>query len=228
MSKLVFISDTHCKWNKLIIPECDILFHCGDYSFKGEKHVVKNFHKWLDKQPAKHIVSVQGNHELWVEKNFEEAKEVALKACPRVHFIQHEAMEIEGLKIFGSAYTPYFFNWAWNAGRDATEAAHTFKPFIGDKWAEIPDDTEILITHGPPMGYLDIAVDYNTGQHKNVGCWELSKRIKELSSLKISAFGHLHFCGSMQMTDGNTTFINAAICNDQYEAFDNRKVIIDI
>ncbi len=68
--KIVAISDVHCKWNKVVIPECDILISAGDYSFQGEPHVVVDFHKWLNKQPAKHKISVQGNHEKQVEKNF--------------------------------------------------------------------------------------------------------------------------------------------------------------
>ena len=43
------ISDTHAKWKKLVIPECDVLISAGDYSFRGERHLVKNFHEWLNK-----------------------------------------------------------------------------------------------------------------------------------------------------------------------------------
>lgn len=69
MTKLVCISDTHNHHKKLIIPECDVLIHCGDYSSKGHEWEIRDFYKWLDKQPAKHIISIQGNHELGWEKN---------------------------------------------------------------------------------------------------------------------------------------------------------------
>src|ERR1035437_242775 len=108
--KIVAISDTHCKWNKLVIPECDILISAGDYSFRGEPHVVKDFHQWLDKQPAKHIISVQGNHEKMVEQDFDYAKELELAKCPRAHFMDEGLLEIEGKKIWCSAITPFFFN----------------------------------------------------------------------------------------------------------------------
>lgn len=74
MTKIVAISDVHNKFNKISIPECDILISSGDYSFQGSTSEVKNFHKWLDKQPAKHIISVQGNHEKGVESNFDLSK----------------------------------------------------------------------------------------------------------------------------------------------------------
>jgi len=225
--KLVFVSDVHCKWNKIIIPECDILFSCGDYSFRGEPEVVKNYHEWLDEQPAKHIVSINGNHELWVEKNFNEAKDIALKACPIVQFIQHEAIEIEGLKIFGSAWTPYFNDWAYNAGRTITEAAYLRKPFIGDLWQDIPLDTQILITHGPGVGTLDWVANYMSGKIINVGCNELTKKIVELKDLKIHAFGHLHMKGGNVMEQDGVKYINASVCDDNYVAHNDRIIVID-
>jgi predicted phosphodiesterase len=84
--KIVAISDTHCKFNNLVIPECSILISCGDYSFRGMPDEVRQFHEWLDKQPAKHIISVQGNHEKLVEKDFGLSKQIALEACPSCTF----------------------------------------------------------------------------------------------------------------------------------------------
>lgn len=218
MTKLVFISDTHNKHKKLTIPECDILFHSGDWTSRGHHHEVRDFAKWLDKQPAKHIVLTPGNHEVEFSKDIPNNRAWVLDHCPRATLLVHEAAEVEGIKIFGSPYTPLFGNgWAFNAGRTITEAAYAFKPFIGDKWADIPTDTEILITHGPGLGTLDIAMNYQAGRMENVGCAELTKRIQYLHKLKIHAFGHLHFEGGASVIIENTRFINAAMCNDQYE-----------
>jgi len=199
--KIVLISDVHGKWNKLQIPECDILISCGDYSFRGERHMVKDFHEWLNKQEAGHIISVQGNHETWVEKNFTEAKELAEKACPGVHFIDEGTVDIEGIKIHGSAITPWFYDWAWNRRRG---------PEIKRHWDVIPDDTQILITHGPPAGILDV-VYFTDGvtPKERVGCHDLMDRINQLKQLKLHAFGHIH--GSA----GETVF-NASICDEMY------------
>src|ERR1035437_3366696 len=115
--KLVLISDVHCKYSKLVIPECDVLISCGDYSFLGEPHEVRDFHKWFDKQDARYKISVQGNHEKGVERNFQLSKEIAEKACPGVYFIDEGLIEIEGKKIWCFAITPFFCNWAWNRHR---------------------------------------------------------------------------------------------------------------
>lgn len=226
--KIVAISDVHGKWNKISIPECDLLISAGDYSFKGERHMLKDFHKWLNKQPASSIISVNGNHEVWVEQNYAEAKSLALSACPRVHFIQNESVEIDGVKIFGSASTPAFSRgWAWNEGRTVVEAAHLLKPFIGDTWAKIPEDTDILVTHGPPIGILDEVIDRYTGRLENVGCRELLNRIHKLKSLKLHIFGHLHLGGGRTFIENGVTFANASVCDEGYRP-NNKIIVIDL
>jgi hypothetical protein len=60
-------------------------------------------------------------------------------------YLQHESVEIEGLKIFGSPYQPLFYNWGFQYHASRAE----------EIWSAIPKDTDILITHGPPHGILD-------------------------------------------------------------------------
>jgi Icc-related predicted phosphoesterase len=208
--RIVAISDVHGKWNQLTIPECDILISAGDYSFKGERHMVKDFHAWLNAQEANHIISVQGNHETWVEKNFAEAKALALSVCPAVHFIDEGVIDIEGIKIFGSAITPWFCDWAWNRHRG---------PDIKRHWDRIPDDTQILITHGPPYGQLDIvyqADGVTPSSQGRVGCYQLEERIKDLKQLKLHVFGHIHGSAGEASFNG-VKYINAAICDETYK-----------
>lgn len=215
--KLVAISDTHGKWKKLEIPPCDILVSAGDYSFQGERHIIKNFHEWLNKQPAKHIISVQGNHEVWVQENFQEAKELALSVCPRVHFIEHDLIEIEGLKIFGSAWTPWFLDWAYNAHRG---------PEIKRYWDQIPLDIDILITHGPPAGILDVVYNRYGVPQERVGCQDLMDTILKCPNLKNHFFGHLHGShGYKEFMDKH--FWNVAICGETYTP-DYEPTIVEI
>lgn len=206
MTKIVAISDVHGRWNKLTIPECDVLISCGDYSFRGEKHIVKDFHRWLGKQPAKKIISVQGNHELWVRDNFQEAKAIAEQECPGVFFIEEDVIEIEGIKIFASAWTLFFHNWAYNEYPDE----------IRKRWNRIPDDIDIIITHGQPYGILDelgSACGDPSGQH--VGDHDLARRIKEIKP-DLYFGGHLHFQGGQQVHIDGTSYYNCANCDDMY------------
>jgi Icc-related predicted phosphoesterase len=205
--KLVAISDVHTKWKNLVIPECDILISAGDYSFRGEKRTIKEYHEWLNKQDAGYIVSVQGNHELWVEKNFEEAKAIAEKACPGVHFIgDHGTVDVEGIKIHGSAITPWFHSWAWNVHRG---------PDIAAEWAKIPDDTNILVTHGPVHGILDVVPYANGTPKERVGCHDLFDRVMKLEKLKVHICGHIHHSHGFKEFNGKH-FYNVAICDEMY------------
>lgn len=208
--KIVCISDPHGKWGKLQIPECDILISTGDYSFRGEKHMVRDYHAWLNKQEAGYIISVQGNHETFTDRirrgvnggiTFAQAKEIAEKECPGVHFVEHELVEIEGVKIFCSAWTPFFCNWAYNAHRGEE---------IKKLWDDIPEDTQILATHGPPYKILDECPDGTL-----VGCADLWNKILQLKQLKMHCFGHIHHSSGEKDFNG-IKFINAAICDESY------------
>jgi len=221
--QLVFISDVHTRHAELVIPACDILISCGDYSFRGEPEVVKGYHEWLAEQPAEHIISINGNHELAVEKDYVKTKALVEATSPRIHMLQQESVVINGIKIYGDATTPYFFNWAWNAGRTPAEAAMHNKPYIKHEWDKIPDDVNILVTHGPPYNILDKVKRTKDG----VGCKHLLDRLKSLPALKVHAFGHLHLDGGKTLVQDGITFINAAICNDDYKAKPSRIVSIE-
>ena len=216
--KIVAISDVHGRWNKLTIPECDILISAGDYSFQGERHMVRDFHRWLNQQDAGYIISVQGNHEKWVEKNFQEAKELAEKECPGVFFMEEGPIEIEGLKLWTSAMTPWFYNWAYNRYRGGDIQKH---------WNLIPEDTDVLVTHGPPADILDIVyqVDCVTPRER-VGCLALYNKVMSLPKLKHHIFGHIHGSYGHQEHNGKH-FWNVAICDDLYHA-NNEPVLIEI
>lgn len=177
--------------------------------------MVKDFHKWLNDQDAGHIISVQGNHELWVEKNFLEAKKIAEKACPAVHFIEEGLIEIEGVKIWCSSWTPWFHSWAYNAARGEQIKRH---------WDLIPEDTNVLVTHGPPYEILDevLRID-GSSSGRFVGCEELLKRVKQIKP-DIHIFGHIH-CGYGEKHIDGTSFYNASICDEMYCASNAPHVI---
>lgn len=203
--KIVALSDVHNRWHNLVIPECDLLISAGDYSFHGEPHVVKSFHEWLNIQPAREIISVQGNHETGVEENFDKAKQIAFDACPRAYFMDEGLVELNKIKIWCSAITPNFFNWAWNRARGEEIRKH---------WDLIPDDTNILVTHGPPHGILDMTYFVDGTPRDQVGCQDLLEVVKRIKP-DLHVFGHIHRSHGQHHEDG-TSFYNVAICDDMY------------
>lgn len=207
--KIVSISDTHGKHRELTIPPCDILIHAGDATFYGEPHELKDFAIWLNEQEAGHIVVTFGNHEAWAEKNLEEARRIMKQYCPAINLLINESVNIEGVTIFASPATPFFFNWAWNYARTNEEAMFRNIEHIQHIWNKIPAHTNILVTHGPPYKVLD-----QTPRGEHVGDYNLLGTLMDLA-VDLHFFGHIHHSHGKEERD-DITFYNVAICNEQY------------
>jgi len=234
--KIVPMSDSHNKHNKVIVPKCDIFIHSGDWSGMGRESETRNFAKWLNKLEAEYIVVVPGNHEVEFEKNLPHSLNWILDECPRAHILIDRTIDIEGIKIHGSPVTPYFFDWAWNRSiRDDGMiyqppryggGGSVFKqvPHIKPHWDMIPEGTNILVTHGPPKGILDeLVFPDGTPKGEHVGCPHLLDRIKEIKP-DIHIFGHIHCAAGETHIDG-TSFYNAALCDEMYMPTNEVKVI---
>lgn len=207
MLKIIAISDTHNRHNKLIIEPCDILIHAGDESGMGQESEIRHFAKWFNKQPAKHLIWTPGNHSVHFEKNYPSSLSWFKEECPNGTILINSGIQIEGINIWGSPITPTFFRWAYMADRGSE---------IKKYWDMIPDNTNILITHGPPYNILDELV-YVDGTPKGifVGCQDLSDRIKELKELDLHFFGHIH-CGAGQKHLNGVSYYNVSICDEIY------------
>lgn len=210
--KFVAISDTHNQHNDIEIPECDVLIHAGDSTNRGTKDELINFAKWLNEQDAGHIIMVPGNHELWLEENWEEGVDLIKQHCPAIYILNDSGVELEGVKFWGSPVTPYYGDYAWNRAR--TENMVLWHgPHIKQHWDQIPLDTDVLITHGPPYMVLD-DVGLMHGGHQ--GCRDLLNRV-ELVKPDWHFFGHIHEGHGFQKVK-DTNFCNVAICNGWHNA----------
>jgi Icc-related predicted phosphoesterase len=63
---------------------------------------------------------------------------------------------------------------------------------LAAKWALIPDDIDILITHSPQYGMLDYIHNYNTGRVDHLGSKTLMKKTADLTNLQLHVYGHIH------------------------------------
>ncbi len=171
--KIVAISDTHCKYPEL--PEGDILLHCGDFTYQGfraRKNEVAPNCAWLarESQKFKHTVGVAGNHD-W---DF-----IDSTLAPHMKLLFNEEVDIEGLRIYGTPNTTMFCGWAFMHSETVLE----------DIFSKIPEGLDILISHGPPFGFLD-KIDGNT---KSVGSTALRRRLLEMKNPpKHVMYGHIH------------------------------------
>lgn len=201
MKRITFISDTHGKHNQLNLVGGDILIHSGDISPNGKKHMVEDFCKWLSKiENYKTKIFIAGNHD-WI---FQTDPAVAYEIVSEydVHYLFNKTIQIDGIKIYGTPYQPEFMGWAFNLPRGGRD--------LEVVWKNIPIDTDILITHGPSFGNLDIVKELN----ENLGCEILARRISEVKP-KIHACGHIH-TGYGYKFNGDTHFFNASVLNEDY------------
>lgn len=223
MLRFVCLSDTHSRNSSIQVPPGDVLLHAGDFTSDGRPKQVRAFNRFLEGLPFRYKVVIAGNHDMTFDTvQFEDLKgrfglgdnvdSQATKALlTNCIYLEDSAIELFGYTIWGSPWTPRYFDWAFNLPRG---------PALAAKWAEIPSHTDILMTHGPPNQLLDMCFDGTTP-----GCRDLRERVEAISPL-VHVFGHVHEAYGCREV-GNTLFINAAICNLRYKV-ENKPVIFDL
>jgi len=198
------------------LPGGDLLIHAGDIMNSGyNKNDIWDFCHWfqsLDQYEDK--VFIAGNHDRMFQNHPEDVKEW-LDKFGDIIYLQDDDLVLYGdgpngdlpennIRIYGSPWQPEFYSWAFNLQRNSIE--------LSGKWEAIPDNTDILVTHGPAFGTLDTV----TGrQYDNLGCELLAERIERLRP-KIHICGHIHSGYGYEFKDG-THFFNAAVLNEAYE-----------
>lgn len=204
--RLVAISDTHGLHRHLTIPDGDILIHAGDVTGRGWLEQVVDFNDWLGTLPHRHKIVIAGNHDFCFEDQPVETAALLTNCI----YLFDEAITLDGLNFYGTPWQPWFFDWAFNLQRGLE---------IRAKWELIPAGTDVLITHGPPLGQGDL-----TALGKKAGCADLWEVIGERRP-KLHIFGHIHE-GYGVTRNEYTTFINASSCTLQYQPV-QRPIVYD-
>lgn len=236
--KIVCISDTHGLHNQMKhkVGEGNILIHAGDLTNVGKRsdvyEVIAWFHRLLNNFDD--IVFVAGNHDRSFDNCFSEAHsgnfyrsyqlnedaknnhhnkpewllDILESMDKRIHYLENSSEIIQGLLFHGSPATPDFFReyWAFNHSRGND---------ISNQWSAIPNNVDVLVTHGPAHGILDNL----EGSKERVGCEELEYKIKyDLDELKLHVCGHIHNAYGIKYPQyGEPIFVNASICTESYD-----------
>lgn len=244
--------------NSLIIPYADILIHCGDFTMKGGENEIDSFCQFMAQLPHKYKIVIAGNHDFCLDEAYMSRPDIIerwkLKSVPKdlgsrvkktrftkeycgVTYLQEESCVLEfvfdgsisTLKVYGSPVQPEKRDWAFNRKRGEEIRAH---------WRKIPEDTDILITHGPPLGRGDLLLEYNREDGKysskeekrditdtdtnsnnstnspfHAGCLDLLQEVQSRVKPLLHTFGHIHGDTTSDSFDGRTVFVNAAMCD---------------
>ncbi len=215
-----FISDTHTRHTELKIPHADVVIHCGDEANRRKPWLNRaescSFFDWFSTLAIETKVFVPGNHSTAVAEGL-----VKPADYPAVRFLMHEATTIAGLRLFGSPYTPTFLDWVYMKSEQELNMI----------WGTIPVDTDILVTHGPPKGILDVTHDWGLNEPIHVGSKSLAEHVENRIKPRIHAFGHLHDGMRIRnfgtLTRGETQFINCSVVNNQGR-FCNHGLLVEI
>ena len=211
--KIWHISDTHGYHELLEVPSgVDLVIFSGDCAnvrdpYRNE-HEVRTFLIWFSQLPIKYKVMIAGNHDSAFEKRLITSSQCLVDYG--ILYLEDESVHIEGLKIYGSPWTPEFNDWSFMKARHK----------INRVWDIIPEDTDILVTHGPPKGVMDISDSHATKDIHFCGCSALKKKVLKVEP-RFHMFGHVHNFedhinqGTQQLANCRTIFSNGSVVKDR-------------
>lgn len=214
--KIYCISDTHTKHNNdklneflssaIKTDDVNVLIHAGDLTNIGEEKDIKSFIDWFKNlQGFAAKIFIAGNHDFAFQNKphflsqYINAETLSQYGCV---YLEDSECVVNGVKFYGSPWQPWFHDWAFNLPRNGDD--------IEEVWSKIPEDTDVLITHGPPFGVLDL-----TPMTKyKVGCEKLIERVLAIKP-KLHVFGHIHSARDVYKNE-DTMFVNASVLDDYY------------
>jgi Icc-related predicted phosphoesterase len=188
----------------------DVLVFCGDLSSKGSLEDVAAFAEFVSRLDYKEKIIIAGNHDFCFENSNKQMAQKILQDHQLI-YLEDSGVELQGINFWGSPIQPWFHDWAFNRQRGDEIQKH---------WDLIPANTDVLITHGPPFGILDLC-----HHGERVGCLELLKTVEKIKP-RIHAFGHIHEAYGTTQID-KTLFVNACNLNEKYK-LTNPPIDIDL
>ena len=198
---ILHLSDTHGQHKNLkSLPEADVIVHSGDFTFAGSEEEAYDFMNWFCNLPYKHKIFIAGNHDMCMY-----GADHIDGLSRNVHYLYNNSVVIDGIQFYG---IPMFMEDCMDGNLDV---------FINN----IPDDTDVLITHMPPKGTCDLA-NYGKGpEHRgNATLAELLKKLHPTCHL----FGHEHDAYGKTIKE-NVIYSNACVVDSRYNLINNPTII---
>lgn len=220
MTRIVCISDTHGIHEKIPpLPWGDILIHAGDFTGWGTYSEIEKFAQWMSNQDHEIKIVIAGNHD---EDAQDTARMKTLFGNFDIVYLKDSWTTADGFKIYGTPYTPEFCGWYF--------MEHEYA--LANRYNMIPEDTNILICHGPPRGIhdeskIDLRRFRDDRGPNRVGSTALAARIPQLSSLKLFVCGHIHAGRGVHWQD-DVCYVNAASLGENYEPVQEEAIVINL
>jgi Icc-related predicted phosphoesterase len=214
-------SDTHGRFGKFPFPAADVLVMAGDLlpnfsrdedkDAKRQLEYLPEFNRILGTLPYRKIFVIPGNHD-WVFQ----LEKSSVNHITNGTLLIDQAASFEGINFYGSPWQVWFYDWAFNFPRTDGLVGY---PVAKATWEKIPDNTNVLVVHGPPLNILDKCMD-----GRRVGCPILRDRVLQLKELKLGVYGHIHPSYGKTEING-ATHVNASVCDEAYDPVNPIQVI---
>ncbi len=186
--RILHISDTHGFHRRLQnLPEADVIVHSGDITMTGGTDDAVDFMEWFCDLPYPYKVFIAGNHDFCLHGGEPDGLD------GNCHYLRNDSVEIDGLKFHGIPLSV----------EDSVSGS------VLRCYAAIPDDTDVLITHQPPLNILDLSEGYHYGSP------ELRSSVMRVRP-RAHLFGHIHDAAGM-VTSGDIVFSNGAVLTGDYK-----------
>jgi len=197
--EITVISDTHNVHEELGTLRGEVLIHCGDMfnQFHADEDELEKIDAWFGRQEFELILCIGGNHDFRLQELVKRTTTPFQNAI----YLQDSSYAFKGFTFYGAPWVPNLPGQAFDLHSEA----------LFEKWRQIPHDTDVLITHTPPLGILDVPSRTNVP----CGCSHLESRVFEVAPM-LHCFGHVH-ASSGQTSSNGITFMNASMVNSQYE-----------
>lgn len=187
-------SDLH-GYLPVIPADLDLLLIAGDIGVLADRSLegfpqrhdpmarpltLADFAAWLGSVECP-VIGIAGNHDFGLAGSL---GELAARDLPWT-YLRDEWVEVDGLTVHGSPWTPTYGQWAFMLDDH----------LLADEWGMIPEFVDVLVTHGPPHGTMDIG---HGGEP--AGSRTLAERVSELEVL-LHVFGHIHGSRGVEVTE---------------------------
>ncbi|KAL7581245.1 hypothetical protein ACA910_006019 [Epithemia clementina (nom. ined.)] len=221
-TRFVLMSDTHGTHREIRLPPGDVLIHAGDMTKMGEARTISDVNAYFKeaRNSFQDVICIAGNHDITLHTNFylhkwkyfpfrnkdekpfdEKIVQASLTDC--TYLKDSSCRTTKGdLEVYGSPWCPSFGLWAFGMNRGEP---------IRRIWNQIPSSTDVLITHGPPLGRGDLT--FHSGR---VGCYDLLRDVQDRIQPRLHVFGHIHEDTGCTY-DGHTLFVNASSVDLRYQ-----------
>lgn len=195
-------SDIHGSWDEMSHPpEANLLVFAGDVTSNGKLQNAMAFLQWAEQFVPyfDDVILTPGNHDECFEVS---GPLLAEEGGSRgIDVLIDAGMDAHGIRVWGTPWSLTYGSWSFMGSEE----------FLAQKYAGIPEDTQLLISHGPPYGILDLVA-----RGELTGSKSLLAVVNQLQHLRAFVCGHIHESRGRHVLESDCMAYNVASLDRHY------------